>query len=41
VCAWPNLVRLKDGSFVAVLFNQPNHGRTEGAMWMPGEAWMA
>lgn len=30
VCAWPNLVQLKDGSFVAVVFNQPNHGRTEG-----------
>jgi len=30
VCAWPNLVMLKDGSLVAVVFNQPNHGRTEG-----------
>lgn len=35
VCAWPNLVRLKDGSFVAVVFNQPNHGRTEGDV----DAW--
>jgi Neuraminidase (sialidase) len=30
VCAWPNLVTLKDGSFVALVFNQPNHGYTEG-----------
>jgi len=30
VCAWPNLVKLKDGSLVAIVFNQPNHGRTEG-----------
>jgi hypothetical protein len=30
VCAWPNLVKLKDGTLVAVVFNQPNHGRTEG-----------
>jgi hypothetical protein len=30
VCAWPNLQRLRDGSLVAVVFNQPNHGYTEG-----------
>jgi hypothetical protein len=30
VCAWPNLVKLKDGSLVAIVLNQPNHGRTEG-----------
>jgi len=30
VCAWPNLVKMKDGTLVAVVFNQPNHGRTEG-----------
>jgi len=30
VCAWPNLERLRDGSLVAVVFNQPNHGYTEG-----------
>src|SRR4051812_10842246 len=30
VCAWPNLVLLNDGSLVAIVFNQPNHGRTEG-----------
>jgi hypothetical protein len=30
VCAWPNVVRLKDGTFVAIVFNQPNHAHTEG-----------
>ncbi len=30
VCAWPNVVTLKDGTFVALVFNQPNHGYTEG-----------
>lgn len=30
VCAWPNLVRLKDGSFVVIIFNQPSHGNREG-----------
>jgi hypothetical protein len=30
VCAWPNLQLLRDGSIVAVVFNQPNHGYTEG-----------
>lgn len=30
VCAWPNLVRLPDGSLVAIVFNQPSHGWTEG-----------
>lgn len=30
VCAWPNIVTLKDGSLVAIIFNQPNHGFTEG-----------
>lgn len=30
VCAWPNLVTLRDGSFLAFVFNQPNHARTEG-----------
>ena len=35
VCAWPNLVPMADGSLVAVVFNQPNHGRTEGDV----EAW--
>ena len=28
VCAWPNLVKMKDGTLVTVVFNQPNHGRT-------------
>ncbi len=43
VCAWPNIVRLKDDSFVAVVFNQPNHARTEGDVdcWgsMDGSFW--
>ncbi len=30
VCAWPNLVQMRDGSLTAVVFNQPNHARTEG-----------
>ena len=29
-CAWPNLVTLRDGTIVAIVFNQPNHGMTEG-----------
>lgn len=43
VCAWPNVVKLKDGSLVAVVFNQPNHGRTEGDVdcWgsVDGQFW--
>lgn len=35
VCAWPNLQTLRDGSLVAVVFNQPNHGYTEGDV----DAW--
>src|SRR5687767_2167179 len=38
VCAWPNLVQLKDGSLVAIVFNQPNHGRTEGDVHCWGSA---
>ncbi len=30
VCAWPNVATLRDGSLVAIVFNQPNHGFTEG-----------
>lgn len=30
VCAWPNLQRLKDGTLVATIFNQPCHGEWEG-----------
>jgi hypothetical protein len=30
VCAWPNLHKLCDGSFVATIFNQPCHGEWEG-----------
>ena len=35
VCAWPNLTVLPDGSVVAVVFDQPTHGRWEGdaACW--------
>ena len=35
VCAWPNLQQLRDGSIVAVVFNQPNHGFTAGDV----DAW--
>lgn len=30
VCAWPNLVKLQDGSLAALIFNQPSHGKIEG-----------
>ncbi len=30
VCAWPMLVTLRDGTFVAVIFNRPSHGQMEG-----------
>ena len=30
VCAWPNLQRLRDGSLVTMIFNQPCHGLWEG-----------
>ncbi len=30
VCAWPNVVTLKDGSLIVIVFNQPNHAQTEG-----------
>jgi hypothetical protein len=30
VCAWPNLTMLRDGTVVAVLHDQPSHGRAEG-----------
>lgn len=35
VCAWPNLQRLANGDIVALLFNQPTHGRWEGEV----ECW--
>ena len=35
VCAWPNLTVLRDGTITATIFNQPSHGRTEGAV----EVW--
>lgn len=30
VCAWPNLVMLRDGTIVAVIHNRPSHGGMEG-----------
>lgn len=43
VCAWPNLVKLRNGSLVAIVFNQPNHARTEGDIdcWgsVDGQFW--
>jgi len=30
VCAWPNLTKMPDGGIVAMIFNQPCHGRWEG-----------
>src|SRR5207244_167589 len=30
VCAWPNLTRLRDGTLIATIFNQPSHGKAEG-----------
>jgi len=30
VCAWLNPVKLRDGAPVAIVFNQPNHARTDG-----------
>jgi hypothetical protein len=39
VCAWPNLQRLKDGTLVATIFNQPCHGEWEGHLdcWASGD----
>ncbi|MEO7653430.1 MAG: hypothetical protein ABIZ80_23470, partial [Bryobacteraceae bacterium] len=27
VCAWPNVQKLRDGTLLAMIFNQPCHGR--------------
>ena len=37
--AWPNLTLLRDGTIVAVLFNQPSHGQAEGDLecWASGD----
>ena len=35
VCAWPQLERLRDGTILAVIFNQPCHGLWEGDL----ECW--
>jgi len=32
VCAWPNLQQLPDGTLLAIIYNQPNHGRWEGEL---------
>jgi hypothetical protein len=32
VCAWPAIVQLADGTFVAIIHNQPSHGTSEGAV---------
>ncbi len=34
-CAWPNLTVLPDGDIAALIWPEPNHGRTEGAV----ECW--
>jgi len=43
VCAWPNLVMLRDGSIAAIIHNQPAHGQREGDVecWTSanGEFW--
>ncbi len=44
VCAWPNLVPLMDGTILAMIFNQPCHGRWEGDVdcWAStdqGQSW--
>lgn len=43
VCAWPNLVMLRDGSMSALIHNQPAHGQREGDVecWTSadGEFW--
>lgn len=43
VCAWPQLVLLRDGTIAALLHNQPSHGVTEGDIecWTSanGEFW--
>ena len=35
VCAWPNLQVLNDGVVAAIIYNQPNHGLSEGSL----ECW--
>lgn len=30
VTAWPNLTLLRDGTFIATIFNKPSHGQVEG-----------
>ncbi|MBL9205163.1 MAG: exo-alpha-sialidase [Opitutaceae bacterium] len=45
VCAWPKLARLRDGTIVAAVYNQPSHGQLPGdvACWAStdgGLTWM-
>ncbi|MBC7819629.1 MAG: exo-alpha-sialidase, partial [Planctomycetaceae bacterium] len=35
VCAWPNLVTLRDGTIAAIIHNRPSHGGMEGEV----ECW--
>ncbi len=39
VCAWPNLTMLGEGTIAAAIFNQPNHGTSEGDVdvWTSGD----
>jgi Neuraminidase (sialidase) len=39
VCAWPNLTLMRDGTIIAILHNQPSHGRQEGDVdcWASGD----
>lgn len=44
VCAWPNLIKLPDQTVLAVIFNQPCHGKWEGDVdcWAStdkGQSW--
>ena len=43
VCAWPSLTRLRDGTFIATIHNEPSHGQHEGDVdcWASadGEFW--
>ena len=35
VCAWPNVILLKDGVLLATIYNRPDHGTTSGGV----ECW--
>lgn len=44
VCAWPNVIPLKDGGLLATIYNRPDHGTTSGGVecWSSkdGEFWV-